>query len=180
MPFKKYLSLIFPDEEYSSVFEIEYKELKKSGVEAIIFDFDNTLSTWKNKILTDEVLELLKKLEGMGFKVGILTNSKLRGLDEIKENSDYPIVYDASKPRSKGFKELLNRLKVEPEKSVMIGDQIFTDMLGANRLSMKTILVSPINPGEEFILTKINRFWQNIILKARNFFRLNFSLKDNN
>lgn len=167
MQFKKHLKLIFPDRECSNVFDIDYSRLEESGKEAIIFDLDNTLSTWNDKNLTTDVLELLNELDEMGFKLGILTNSKPEGLDKIKEKSDYPVISDASKPLSKGFKELLSKLKVDPEDSVMVGDQIFTDMLGANRLSMETILVNPINPGEEFILTRVNRFWQRIILKAR-------------
>lgn len=173
MRLKKNLKQIFPDQECTTVFEIDYGRIKESGAEAIIFDLDNTLSTWKDKNLTVEVVELLGKLSEMGFKVGILTNSKPEGLNKIKEKTDYPIVSNASKPRSRGFKELLDSLKVDPEKSVMVGDQIFTDMLGANRLSMHTILVNPIKPGEELFVTKVNRFWQRIILKARNLLHSN-------
>ncbi len=167
MRFKKYLRLIFPDRECSNVFDIDYSRLEESEKEAIIFDLDNTLSTWNDKNLTEDVLKLLSDLDEMGFKLGILTNSKPEGLKEIKEKSDCPVISNASKPLSKGFEELLSRLNVDPEDSVMVGDQIFTDMLGANRLSMEIILVIPINPGEEFILTRVNRFGKRIILKIR-------------
>lgn len=171
MAVKDIMDLPFPDDEVDNIHEIDYENLAKEGKEGIIFDLDNTLSPWQQERLDKEVTELFWHLRDLGFRIGILTNGNGSKVRSHLQNLSYPVIFNASKPRRKGFKQMLNHLEVTPEQAVMIGDQLLTDVLGANRLNIHSILVRPVKPGQEYLLTKINRVLENLLLGGRKIFR---------
>jgi len=137
------MKILRPDEVVSSIFQIDYERLLRSGKRAIIFDLDNTLGPRKSTQLEAQVLALLDSLKGMGFHVGILTNRRniTNNLSINRLAEDYPLVHRASKPARGGFLFLLDKLDALPKEAVMVGDRIFTDIFGANRLGIYSIRI---------------------------------------
>ncbi|MFP4136020.1 MAG: YqeG family HAD IIIA-type phosphatase [Candidatus Acetothermia bacterium] len=173
---KSFPRYFFPDENAKTVREIDYELLKKSGFEAVIFDLDNTLALWGKEELETEALELLNQVDSLGLNVAVLSNS---GKPEIKgflSGLRFPHLFNAGKPKSRGFERMLDKLEVEAEESVMVGDQLFTDVLGANRLGMYTIMVDPLDPTREYRFTRLNRLGESLLLRLRDLYRFLRSL----
>jgi len=144
------LDRLLPDEELDSIFELDPEWLRSLGKRGIIFDLDNTLGRRGSPRLDERVLQLLKELEGAGFKIGILSNSS-RARERIEEGlgvGGRPVYFNARKPRRGGFRQVLAQMGLRPEEVVMVGDQLFTDVLGAKRLGIYSILVRPVDPHE--------------------------------
>jgi HAD superfamily phosphatase (TIGR01668 family) len=149
---------------HTGVTEITVEELKESGVEAVLLDLDNTLVGWQRSDISREVLEWLDQLKRAGFKLCLVSNTRFgRRLRALSERLEIPYVRRAWKPRKKGFLEAMQELGVEPSKTVMIGDQMFTDVLGGNRVGVFTYMVKPM-AKREFLGTKISRVAESVLL----------------
>ena len=138
------MSLLRPSEEVRSILDVDYERLYNRGKRAILFDLDNTLGGRRPAQLSPEVTSLLERLTEMGFRVGILTNRRFGIKDSVivELAAKYPLRYRAGKPRKSGFTHILTQMGVSPEQAVMVGDRLFTDILGANRLGIYSIFVN--------------------------------------
>ncbi len=139
---------LYPYEYVKSVFEIDWERLFESGFRGIIFDIDNTL-VFQDEDATPEAEKLFSSLSKLGFKTVILSNNTEERVKRFLKNIDSPYVSGAYKPFKGGYKKALEKLGVSKEKTVFVGDQLFTDILGANRAGISNILVSYIRPKEE-------------------------------
>ncbi|MDA8234970.1 MAG: YqeG family HAD IIIA-type phosphatase [Clostridia bacterium] len=160
------VSLLFPDWHVSSIASIDPVELQKRGIKGIVFDLDNTIITWGSRSFSPQVMEWFSHLKKMGFHLCILSNNtsgRVRGLARVL---GVPAIPRAVKPRKKAFKKALRILGTSPEETAVIGDQIFTDILGGNRLGLYTILVFPMS-RKEFIGTKMVRKLERFVLKKK-------------
>jgi len=149
--------ILYPKIILNKVEEINIEFLKKNKIKALILDVDNTLiDTDKN--LSDSVINWTKELMGQGVKLYILSNShrikKVKNVAEKLNIDNY--FYLAKKPSKSGFKKIQKLLNINSENIGVVGDQIFTDVLGGNRCNMYTILVEPIDKKDIWI-TKIKR-----------------------
>ena len=133
---KKY----YPYEYVESVFTINYKKLYEKGFRGIIFDVDNTLVP-HGEDSTPEVDELFKKIQDMGFKTYILSDNGKKRLDKFLENIDCQYIDNANKPQPDNYFKAIENMGLDKSKVVYIGDQVFTDILGANRCGIASILV---------------------------------------
>ncbi|MFB6290672.1 MAG: YqeG family HAD IIIA-type phosphatase [Candidatus Bipolaricaulia bacterium] len=163
--------VFFPDERVPTVEDVDYEELLNSGIKAVIFDLDNTIARWGDEELEDEMVELLDELSSLGLKVGILSNSGGEAIKNFVQDLPCPHLFNANKPSGTGFRLMLEEFDVRPEEVAMIGDQLFTDVLGANRMNMYTIRVDPIDPDREYRFTKINRIGETVLLSLREAYR---------
>jgi len=136
-------SVLYPYEYADSVFSVDFEKLYLLGFRGIIFDIDNTL-VFQDEDATKEVEELFLFLKGLGFKTVILSNNGEERVRRFLRNIDSPFVCKAYKPFKRGYRKALSIMNVKRENAVFIGDQIFTDILGANRSKIKSILVRPI------------------------------------
>ncbi len=154
---------LLPTYIFESVDKIPFKVLEKEGIKGLMFDLDNTLTNHHN-ILDEEKREWIKEAKKRGFKMCILSNTC-----DIKKVKMYMNEFDinglslAMKPFIKGYQFALNLLELKKEEVCMIGDQIFTDVLGANRFGIKSILVKPFDKNEAFWV-KIKRPVENVII----------------
>ena len=158
------LKMFLPDFSIDKIENINLERLKTLGFESIILDLDNTLVSWKTKAITEEVKNWIKKAQSLEFKLCIVSNCLLRG--RVKFFSDLlhiPFVFRAIKPRKKAFVDALKILDTVPEKTVVIGDQVFTDVFGGNRMGFLTILVVPVDK-REFYITILQRTMEKILL----------------
>jgi len=137
------MKLLRPCETASSIFEIDFSRLYGTGKRAVLFDLDNTLGKRRSKRLEPQVLALLDDVKAMGFGVGILTNRRLSGGDQVIDQlaQKYPLLHRAGKPGKNGFLQLLETLDASPQEAVMVGDRLLTDVFGANRLGIYSIRI---------------------------------------
>lgn len=146
-----------PDMYYESVYTIDYKLLKKRNIKCIIFDLDNTIASLKEKSPSQELIELIKKIDYLGFKMIILSNALKGRVKPFKEILNIDSSYLAWKPHKKKYKKVLEMYDLKPEQVACIGDQLFTDVKGANQMGMVSILIDRLTKRDHFF-TFYNRF----------------------
>lgn len=147
------------------VTELSPADLRAAGLEAVLLDLDNTLVPWKGTLLTNEVREWVRGLHEVGLKLYLVSNARMGPrLTTLSKELDVPFVRRAWKPRRKGFEYAMARLGVDPAHTAMVGDQMFTDVLGGNRLGLYTVMVPPI-ARREFLGTKVSRLFECVVLR---------------
>lgn len=135
---------IYPDAYFKKVEDINIEFLQKNKLKALILDLDNTLIDY-NKNLSDSIIQWAKELKGQGVRLYILTNTNNKQkVKDVSEKLDIPYEIFAKKPLKKGFLKVQKILNIKPENIAVVGEQIFTDIIGGNRCNMYTILVDPI------------------------------------
>ena len=148
--------LLYPKFYYERVQSINLEELYKIGIRGIILDVDNTLIDYK-RIMPEGIEEWVDKAKKMNFKVCILSNSNRKDkISKVAKDLSLEYLMMAKKPAKSGYFKALKLLNLEPEKCVAIGDQVFTDVIGANRMNIYSIYVEPINL-KEYWYTKWKR-----------------------
>lgn len=157
-------NLLYPKKYYNSIFEIDLGELKQKGITGIIVDLDNTLIAWNENEAPEKLRQWLKKVAEMGFRVCIASNNRFARATAIAVELQLPLIARAWKPRRKAFKRGMAILKTQRAETAVIGDQIFTDVLGGNRMGLYTILVVPISQ-KELPTTKLLRRVERLILR---------------
>jgi hypothetical protein len=164
---EKMFDYLKPDYYYSDIFSIDLNILKKQGIKGVICDIDNTIVAWSNKEILEKVYEWIQLLEEDGFSVCLVSNGLNRRVSYFRENLEVPAVGQAVKPRKKAYKKAQKILGLKSTEIVVIGDQIFTDILGGNRLDFLTILVDPVD-NKEFFTTRIMRCFERLIFTRKN------------
>ena len=134
------MSILFPCAYAESVFGIDYQKLYEDGFRGIIFDIDNTLVP-HGADSCPEIDELFLKIRSTGLKTLILSNNDEPRVKRFLKNIDALYVCDAEKPKKTGYLKALEMMGLRKEETLCIGDQIFTDIIGANRCGIKGILV---------------------------------------
>ena len=156
--------LFIPDLYVDSIFEIDLNALKSRGIDSLIVDIDNTLVAWDKKDAPQSVIEWFEKLKDMGFNICLVSNNTQDRVVVFNEKVQLYAIHRATKPRRKPFRRAMEKMNSDVSNTAVIGDQIFTDVLGGNRTGLYTILVVPIL-GKEFIWTKFVRKFERLILK---------------
>ena len=137
--------MIYPKEYFNSVKDIKIEFLNKNNIKGLILDVDNTLIDYHQNF-AEEVKQWLKNLQGQGMKLCLLSNSnKKEKVKKIADEFGIPYRIFAKKPLKSGFLKVQKQMKEKTENIAVIGDQIFTDVIGGNRCGFFTILVEPIH-----------------------------------
>lgn len=137
------LKNLYPYEYVESVFTIDYKKLYEKGYRGIIFDIDNTLVP-HGEDSTPEVDELFKKIQNLGFKTFLLSDNGKKRIEKFLENIDCPYIDNANKPSTENYYKAIEIMGLNKKEVIFIGDQTFTDILGANNCGIANILVKYI------------------------------------
>ncbi|MBQ6360841.1 MAG: YqeG family HAD IIIA-type phosphatase [Lachnospiraceae bacterium] len=140
--------MLYPNEECSSSYKIKYHELAAAGYKGLIFDIDNTLVP-HGAPATEESIALFGYIHSLGLRTCLVSNNKEPRVAPFGEamNSDYVTL--AHKPMPSGYRRACRVMNTDPAETIVVGDQLFTDILGANIAGMKSILVHPIDKKEE-------------------------------
>ena len=156
--------MIYPREYVENVRKISIDLLKKNNIKGIILDVDNTLIDF-SKNMPDGTKEWIDEVKKQEIKCCILSNSnKIEKVKKVAETLDIPFIYFAKKPLKFGFNKAKKILGLPSNEIAVVGDQIMTDVIGANRSKMFSILVKPIEE-KDYLITKIKRPLENIIIK---------------
>ena len=160
------MDVFIPDMYQKSIYDINYKKLKNSGIKCLLFDLDNTLVPYTTKEPTKRVIDLFAELSE-DFKVIIMSNSGKNRLRPFKEKLNVDVAYKSHKPLKRKYKKILEIYKFKPEEIACIGDQLMTDVFGGNRVGFTTIFINRIGPIEP-ITTRFNRIWERKLIKRFN------------
>ncbi|HNW46610.1 MAG TPA: YqeG family HAD IIIA-type phosphatase [Thermotogota bacterium] len=164
--------LISPHEYARSVFSVDYEQLALHRLDAVVFDLDNTLLPRRIGSLSEEVTALFTRLQRCGFRVFILSNTwrtdRLKNIE--KQIGEGQIIRGKMlKPFPYKMRGFLKQAGQDPKKTVIIGDQLFTDILCGNLLHLYTIKVEALDPHDEYWTTKILRFFERRLISFIHF-----------
>lgn len=136
---------------------VNLSDLSDSGVKLVLLDVDNTLLPWRSEDIPQATLDWILRGKGQGLAFCIISNTRHPArLDRLAKRMDIPYFLGKKKPSPEPFLEACRKYGFRTEEAVMIGDQIFTDILGANRAGIASILLKPIS-GVDFIGAKMLR-----------------------
>lgn len=156
--------ILYPKKYYHRVTDIKLEELQKSQIKGIILDVDNTLIDL-NKNLLEGATKWCKNLQENGIKFCIVSNSNSKErVENVAKALNVPFIFWGMKPLKYGIKKAKEKMDLSFPEMAIVGDQIFTDILGGNRCKMYTILVDPISKNE-FWITSIKRGIEAKIIK---------------
>ncbi len=157
--------VLYPDLYVKNVIEISNEMLNKNQIKGLLLDVDNTL-LYYDRTRVNGLDEWIKNKKNEGIKLCILSNTNKKDkVQSLANDLDIPFIYFAKKPLKSGFKRAQKILNLEPNYIGVVGDQIFTDILGANRMNMKSILTKPLEERDIFI-TKIKRPLEEYIIRC--------------
>lgn len=163
--------IFYPKSYFNSILEIDSKFFLKNNIKAILLDIDNTILDTEDNMV-EGLEDWVKNIQNQGINFCIVSNTnKKKKAERMSKILDIPYVYFAKKPLKFGFKKAKKILQEENNQNIaVIGDQVLTDVLGANRCKMYSILVAPLKSSDIWV-TKFNRLLEKQILKK--YFREN-------
>ena len=152
-----------PNDYVQSVFQIDIEKLANSGFKGIITDLDNTLVGWDVKTPTKEIQEWFKKANDLGLTITIVSNNNEKRVSGFSIVLDVDFIFKARKTMGRAFKKAIQHMNIKPEETIVIGDQMLTDVLGGNNNGLYTIMVVPVKKTDGF-LTRLNRIIERRLL----------------
>ena len=150
-----------------AVTDITPELLQNLGVSLLMMDFDNTIVPYTTDVPTEEVDDWLQAMGNSGIALCVVSNSKNDRVKIFCEKYGLDCITHAKKPFSKGIRECFEKYGLRPRECALVGDQIFTDTLGANGCGVRPILVKAIHN-------------HNIWLKARHVLEMPFIIASRN
>lgn len=166
------MAFIFPEYCAESVSCINGQFLETHSIRAVLLDIDNTISLVDDPLPTPEAEHWLRWARGEGYALGVVSNNDPPRVQPFAERLGLDFCAHAQKPDPQGYLALAEQMGVRPAECLMVGDQLFTDILGANRAGMHTLLVKPLNVAMEPRQFRKRRGAENLCLRLfRGYFR---------
>lgn len=156
------LERLYPKVYLDSTYEIDFEQYYQDGYRAIIFDIDNTLVP-HGAPADQRAIALFKRLHALGYQTMMLSNNKEPRVKMFCDAVDAEYIYKAGKPNPANYKEAMKRMHTDEKNTLFVGDQIFTDVWGANKAGIYSILVKPIHPKEEIQIV-LKRYLEKVVL----------------
>ena len=163
----------YADEYYNSTYDIDFARYYQNGFRAILFDIDNTLVE-HDAPCNEKAAELIRNLKEIGFAVCVVSNNNSSRAGSFAKAAGCDYISDASKPSEKGYIKAMKKLGASREQTMMIGDQMFTDIWGAHNAGIYSILVKQIGPDPKMTI-RLKRVGEHIVFP---FFRNYLSRKN--
>ena len=152
----------YPKEYRNSTYEINFEDFYEKGFRGIIFDIDNTLVPHGTPA-DERAIALMKRLKKIGYRVTMLSNNKEPRVKMFCDAVDAPYIFKAGKPNPQNYRKAFVEMGTNEKNTLFVGDQIFTDVWGANKAGLHSILVRPIHPKEEIQIV-LKRYLERIVL----------------
>ncbi len=153
---------LYPKEYVDSTYEIDFEGLYKKGYRGVIFDIDNTLVP-HGAPADERAIAFFQRMHEMGYATLMLSNNKEPRVKMFCEAVNAPYIYKGGKPKIEGYHKAMEVMGTTVENTLFVGDQIFTDVWGANRAGIYSFLVKPIHPKEEIQIV-LKRYLEKIVL----------------
>lgn len=152
----------YPQKDFDSVYEIDFQALYEAGFRGLIFDIDNTLVP-HGAPATEKVIALFQSLRELGFQTTLLSNNKEPRVSSFQEKVGGYFIFDGKKPAPGNYRKAMDLMGSNLNNTIFIGDQLFTDIYGANKLGLMSYLVHPIHKKEEIQIV-LKRYLEKIVL----------------
>lgn len=150
---------LYPTQDAESIYDINFADYHEKGYRAVLFDIDNTLVE-HGAPATRKVIDFFNTLHTMGYETCLISNNKEPRVASFAAQVDSKYLYKAGKPSPEGYRKAMKICGTTKEDTLFVGDQLFTDVWGANRAGVYSILVKPIHPKEEIqIILKRRLEW---------------------
>lgn len=162
---KRLKKWFLPDIFADSVFDIDIDLLAKNGIRAVVFDIDNTLAPYSMPTVDEKTYEWLKMLRKTGFDIYFVSNNKKARVKRFAQSAGIPYAARAFKPCKGQLLRACRKMGVKPSEAALVGDQVFTDVCGGNRLDMFTVLVKPISVSEDWFVRLKRGFEARLLAK---------------
>ena len=140
------LSVLKPQYRFDTILDITAEDLKSAGAKLVLLDADNTLSLHGSQKPHPGVPEWIEEIKKSGIDLCIVSNNSKDRIKPFADKLGLCFVYKGAKPLPKGFLKACKMFGVSPKESAVIGDQIFTDVLGGNWIGAKVFLTEPLGP----------------------------------
>lgn len=152
------------EKQAKSVTDISIESLCRHGIEGILLDLDNTIVAWGEDHIAYDMRRWIQKGKAHGLRFCLLSNSYTDRARRIAGDLRIPVIAPALKPLPFGYMRAMNLLGINAKHTVMIGDQLFTDILGAHFLKINTISVTPLSKTD-FWATRLSRCLERLVWK---------------
>lgn len=159
--------LFMPQYLLPDVFALTDEFLQENGIRGIIFDIDNTLAGFRTPTPTPEVLALFERLKAQGIRVAIASNNSRERVQTFAQGLGVPAYHRACKPLGAALNRVRRDFGLSAGEMALVGDQIYTDMLGGNCAGMITVLVEPIDQKETLFFKLKRRLEMPVIERKR-------------
>ena len=154
----------YPNEYVESAYSIDFQKYYDMGYRALVLDVDNTLVE-HGAPYNEQAAAFFSAVKNMGFKTCIISNNNEKRIRPFAEGVGSDYIADAAKPSKKGYVRAMQHMGSNEKNTIFIGDQLFTDIWGANRAGIYCILVKYIKYDKEFLI-RLKRFAEKIVLKS--------------
>lgn len=151
-----------PDVYQKSIYYINYDKLYKKGIRMLLFDLDNTITPSHVNKPTKRLKKLFDELKDKGFKIIIMSNSTKHRIEPFKNELMVDACAFSLKPKKDKYTKIMERFKVKHTEVAAIGDQLITDVYGANKLDITSVLVNPLSE-HDYTVTLFNRLLERFI-----------------
>jgi len=159
----KVIERFFPDMKVDKVEDISMDDLRENKIKALILDIDNTICEWKMEP-KENIKAWLNLLKRNGIQICLVSNNKRYRVEKVGRILEINSIHSALKPSRKAFLSAASVMGVGPEQIAVVGDQIFTDIYGGNRLNMFTIYVNPICE-KDYLFVRMKRPFEGFVLR---------------
>ena len=154
--------MFYPDAYLASAYVVPYEALYEKGYRGLIYDIDNTLVP-HGAPADERAVKLFERLRAIGLDYCLISNNQLPRVKPFADAVQAKFVEDAHKPSRKNYLKAMELMHTDLNSCIFVGDQIFTDVYGARRCGMRTILVKPLHPKEEIQIV-LKRYLEKIVL----------------
>lgn len=158
--------MLGPDRYAPRLHDVPHEELEAAGIRGLIVDLDNTLLGFRETELGHEHIEWVARAHERGFRIVMLSNNFSERVTGIAGQLNVTCIPNALKPLPFGFLRAVGRLELRRHEIAVVGDQLFTDVLGGKLCGLYTILTEPIET-KDFPVTRVFRFFERLILPQR-------------
>lgn len=155
-------NMFYPDAYVASAYRIDFEKLYNKGYRGVIFDIDNTL-VMHGAPADERAVHLFERLRRTGFDTCLISNNQEPRVKPFADSVKSKYVSNARKPSVKNYKKAMTLMGTDEKTTLFVGDQLFTDVWGAKRTGIKSILVKPVYPKEEIQIV-LKRYLERIVL----------------
>ena len=159
-----------PTKKFDRIFDIPVKFLEENNIKLILLDLDNTLAPWRNYVVCEKTKKWVNQVRQNHINLLILTNGSGKNAFSLANELEIQIVGNAKKPFCRQIKKCLKSKNILAEHALIVGDQLFTDILVANKLNIKSVLLEPISKREWWATKVFNRTRERLIGRKIKYF----------
>ncbi len=159
------LQILVPHLRVESVLELDVERLREMGLDALLLDVDCTLKSYRSESPSAEISTWLRGLQTAGIGLCLVSNGLRRRIERLAARLDVPFVAKAAKPFPFGIRAALRKTGFDPQRTAMVGDQLFADVIAGRLAGLTSILVRPIRPEEEPWFTRLKRPVERFLLR---------------